>query len=123
MPKKYTVFFEDILSSIDKIQKYVENSSFAEFENNELLIDGTVRNLEIIGEAASRIPPEIRSKYLSIEWKKIVGLRNILIHDYSGVDLVILWDIVQNKLHILEEEIATALNKEKKEELKMYKKR
>lgn len=58
-------------------------------------------------------PPEIRVKYSEIEWKKIVGLRNILIHDYSGIDIEIVWDIIQNRLDLLEAEIRQALNKEK----------
>lgn len=105
MPKDYEVFLEDILSSIDKIQAYVGDVSFDEFVKNEMRVDAVVRNLTIIGEAAGRIPPEARRKYQSIEWKKIVGLRNILMHAYSGIDLEILWDIIKNKLPVLKKNI------------------
>jgi len=65
-----------------------------------------IRNLEIIGEAAKNIPKEFRSKHGEIEWNKISGLRDILIHEYFGVDLDILWDIIQNKLPDLKRKIS-----------------
>ena len=58
-------------------------------------MDAVVRNLEIIGEAASRIPGSFRNFHPDIEWRKIVGLRNRIVHDYFGVDLEIIWEIVQ----------------------------
>lgn len=62
MPEDYTVFIEDILVSIKKIQTYVESLSFEEFSHDEMRIDAVLRNLEIIGEAAGRIPPGVREK-------------------------------------------------------------
>jgi uncharacterized protein with HEPN domain len=113
MPEKISVFyFEDILESIEKIRRYLGKASFNEFLENEMLIDAVVRNLEIIGEAAAHISPDTRVKYPEIEWKKIVGLRNILIHDYSGIDIEIVWDIIKNRLDLLEAKIRQALNKE-----------
>jgi uncharacterized protein with HEPN domain len=113
MPEKISTFyFEDILESIEKIRRYLGKVSFNEFLKNEMLIDAVIRNLEIIGEAAAHISPETRVKYPEIEWKKIVGLRNILIHDYSGIDIEILWDIIQNRLDLLEAKVRQALNKE-----------
>ena len=105
MPEDYTVFIEDILTSIKKIQTYVKNLSFEEFSHDEMRIDAVLRNLEIIGETAGRIPPDVREIYPDIEWRKIVGLRNILIHEYSGVNLKIVWDIIENKLNPLKAEL------------------
>jgi len=105
MPEDYTVFIEDILTSIKKIQTYVKNLSLEEFSHDEMRIDAVLRNLEIIGEAAGRIPPDVREIYPDIEWRKIVGLRNILIHEYSGVNLKIVWDIIENKLNPLKAEL------------------
>src|SRR5665648_150323 len=105
MPEDYTVFIEDILTSIKKIQTYVKNLSLEEFSHDEMRIDAVLRNLEIIGEAAGRIPPDVREINPDIEWRKIVGLRNILIHEYSGVNLKIVWDIIENKLNPLKAEL------------------
>lgn len=117
MPEKSSVFyFEDILESIEKIRKYLGEASFDEFLENEMRIDAVVRNLEIIGEAASHIAPEVRVKYPEIEWKKIVGLRNVLIHDYSGIDLDIVWDIIKNRLDLLDTKIRQVLKEEKSRE-------
>lgn len=113
MPEKISIFyFEDILESIEKIRRYLGNASYDEFLENEMLIDAVVRNLEIIGEAAAHITPEIRVKYPEIEWKKVVGLRSILIHNYFGVDLEIVWDILKNRLDPLEAKTRQALNEE-----------
>lgn len=114
MPEKSSVLYlEDILESIEKIRKYLGNSSFDEFLEDEMLIDAVIRNLMIIGEAAGHIAPEIRVKYPEIEWKKIVGLRNILVHDYSGIDLDIVWDIIKYRLNPLETNVRQVLKEEK----------
>ena len=57
-----------------------------------------MRNLEVIGEAVKKLPEELKANHPEVEWKKISGLRDILIHEYSGIDLKILWDIVSNKI-------------------------
>ncbi len=67
-------------------------------------IDAVVRNIEVIGEAVKRVPEEIKEKYKEIEWKKIAGLRDILIHEYFAINLEIIWDIIQNKLPVLEDQ-------------------
>ena len=98
MPRDYKVYLEDIMEAIAKIERYIANLSFEEFIKKEMVIDATVRNFEVIGEAVKRIPENIKQKYPDVEWKKIAGLRDILIHEYFAIDLEILWDIIKNKL-------------------------
>jgi len=111
MPREYKAYLKDILEAIHKIERYTENISFEEFVNNELVQDGVVRNLEIIGEAAKNIPGDIKREYPDVEWRKIAGLRDILIHAYFGIDVEIVWDIVKNKVPKLKEKIEEILSK------------
>ena len=110
MSRDYKVYLEDTLEAVQKIQKYTEGFSIDTFSRDSKTLDAVVRNLEIIGEAAKRIPDEIRSKYPGIEWKKITGLRDILIHEYFGINIEIIWDILQKKLPALEKEIKKILS-------------
>jgi uncharacterized protein with HEPN domain len=82
--------------------------SFDDFAGDRKTRDAVIRNLEIIGEAARALPDEIKQKS-NIEWHKIVALRNILIHEYFGVNLKLVWDVIQNKLQELETECKALL--------------
>lgn len=112
MPGKRTplVYLEDILEACNNIQKYVSSADEDDFTENQMIVDAVVRNLEIIGEAAKNLPDSVREKKSSIEWRKIQGLRNILIHEYFGVDLEILRDIVKNKIPELQTEVRDITN-------------
>lgn len=96
MPKDSEVYSADILDAIAKIERYTKGYGYAQFAKDTLVQDAVIRNLEIIGEAAKSIPATMRSK--DVEWKKIAGLRDMLIHQYSGVNLAIVWDVVEHKL-------------------------
>ena len=109
MSRDYKIYLEDILTAIDKIQSYTQNISFEKFSEDEKTLDAVVRNLEILGEAIKNVPEEIRKKHPDIEWKKISGLRDILIHEYFGVDKDIIWDVIQHKLPLLQKQIKTIL--------------
>ncbi len=111
--RDYRLYLEDILEAINRIEEYTRSLSFEEFAKNNLVIDAVVRNLEIIGEACRSLPEEIRQKNPDIEWRKIIGLRNILIHQYFGIDIDILWDIVKKKLPDLKLKIKRILAESK----------
>lgn len=113
MRRNYILYLEDILTSANKIQNYAGNTSFEELIKDELKIDAIVRNFEIIGEASNNVPQEVRAKYSFVEWRKIADFRNILAHEYFGINYKIMWDIIKNKLPSLQKDIQTILKKEK----------
>lgn len=109
MPRDYKVFLEDILEAIRKIREYTEGLSLEAFTADVKTFDAVIRNLEIIGEAVKQIPEEMRLMRPEVEWKRIGRLRDILIHQYFGVDAQIVWDIIQDKLTPLEQAISALL--------------
>jgi uncharacterized protein with HEPN domain len=102
MPRDSRVQLEDILGAIAKIRRYTDGLSRKAFAADDKTLDAVVRNLEVTGEAVKQVHPEFRARWPGIEWQKIAGLRDILIHQYFGVDIDILWDVLQNKLPNLE---------------------
>jgi len=105
MPRDFRLYLEDVIEAIAKIRRYTVGLSFHQFAEDEKAVDAEVRNLEVIGEAVKKIPEDMRQKHADIDWRKIAGLRDILIHEYFGIDVEIIWDIVQNKLPSLEASI------------------
>lgn len=98
MPQDSDLYLDDILESIRRIELYAGDLSFEEFQENLLVQDGICRNLAIIGEAVKKLPSAVTDGRADIGWKKIAGLRDILVHEYAAVDLGIIWDIVVNKI-------------------------
>lgn len=92
----------DILEAIERIEKYTIRGRNA-FEQDELIQTWIVHHLQIIGEAARALPDNIRDKYPDIPWSKIVGMRNILVHNYFGIDVDIVWAVIVNDLPDLKE--------------------
>lgn len=114
--RDYKLYIADILQAIKSVEAYTKGFNFnkLKLKRNKLVVDAVTRNLEIIGEAVKNIPAEVKTQYPHIEWKKIAGLRDILAHEYFGVDLEVLWDIVKNKLPGFKKEISSLKNKLKR---------
>lgn len=111
MPKDHRLFLDDILEAIAKIRDYTAELDYAAFTKDAKTQDAVVRNLEIIGEAAGRLPDSVLAESPETEWRKIVGMRNILVHEYFGVSIPVIWDIIKNKLDALEIACRSLLNK------------
>jgi len=117
MPRPYRLYLEDILTAAGKIQDYTKALDFDDFKKNSMAVDAVLRNLEVIGEASKKIPRLIRTRYPDVEWKKIAGLRDIIIHEYFGLNMQILWDIITRKVPTLQNQIERILLEAKKGDL------
>ena len=98
----------DILEAIENIEKY-SSLGRGRFDDDELIQTWIVRNLQIIGEAASRIPDEIQILASEIPWDQIIGMRHIIVHDYFHIDADIVWQVVDKELTNLEKKIKALL--------------
>lgn len=99
MSKRDTLFLlDDMLQSALKIKNYTKDINFDSFAKDEKTIDAVARNFEIIGEAANRIDPDYKMTHPEIEWNRIRGLRNRIVHDYFGIDNEIVWSIIETYL-------------------------
>lgn len=109
MKRHYRHFLDDIIEHCDKAQKFIEGLTFEQFQEDEKTYYATVRALEIIGEAISHIPEETKQKYEEIPWYKIVGFRNMVIHEYFGIDEEIVWNAAKVNTIFLKEQISRIL--------------
>ena len=87
------LLIEDIIDSGSKILDYTKDLSFEDFLADSKTVDAVIRNFEIIGEAANLLPEEFKEKYPDIDWHRIRGFRNRIVHDYFGIDYTIVWQI------------------------------
>ena len=93
MIREWRDFLNDMLGALDELQEFTHGANFAEFCGDRKSINAVVRSLEVLGEAAKRIPQSVRESHQDVPWARIAGLRDKLIHGYFGVDLEIVWKI------------------------------
>lgn len=95
------LLIEDMLESALRISRYTKGMSYDDFLENDMVIDAVIRNFEIIGEASNRFDDEFKLNNPAIEWRRIRGFRNRIVHDYFGIDYQIVWDIIMTYLDTL----------------------
>lgn len=110
MSKENKLYLEDIIDSIIAIKDYTKNLSYKNFASDRKTYSATIRELEIIGEAVSKLPSKIKDMYPDVEWRDIKDMRNLLIHEYFGVDLEIVWKVIKEDIPVLERIVQDILN-------------
>lgn len=99
MPKRAPeLLLTDMLAAIRKVERYTSGMNQEQFREDEKTIDAVVRNLEVLGEAARQMPEEFATSHAEIPWRQVAGLRNRIVHDYFGLDLEIIWQVVRHDL-------------------------
>lgn len=107
------VRLQHIYDAIEEIESYLINTEFSDFIENSMMRFACIKQMEIIGEASNHISDEIKSNFSQIEWNQIVGMRNVFVHEYFGIDESIVWEIIKNDLPELKlriKEILSSLN-------------
>jgi uncharacterized protein with HEPN domain len=110
--RSYRLFLQDMWEASEKILRYTRGLDLGGFVQNELVYDAVLRNLEVLGEAAKKVPEDVRNRYPWVEWRAIAGLRDVLAHAYFALDDATLWDIVAQKVPALAEALRQILEEE-----------
>ncbi|MGL5023097.1 MAG: HepT-like ribonuclease domain-containing protein [Cetobacterium sp.] len=99
------VYVEHMIDSIESVYKFIGDKTFKEFKDDDLVISGVIRKLEILGEASSKVSDNIKLRYPNIEWRILKDFRNYLIHQYFGVDVATVWEAIQTDMPILKDKL------------------
>jgi uncharacterized protein with HEPN domain len=107
--RKPSLIISDILTCISHIQQYTNNLGFDDFTKNFMVTEACLYNIQVIGEAVSHLPDDIKEKEIHIPWKLIKGMRNRFIHEYFGTDLPLVWSVIKDELPSFESDLRTIL--------------
>ena len=105
-----SIRLQHILEAIHEIETCLVSSDFTEFMNNSMMRFACIKQMEIIGEASNHISEDIKSKFTDIEWAQIIGMRNIFVHEYFGIDTNLVWEIIKNDIPDLKEKISVVVS-------------
>ena len=100
------LLLQDMRESMQKITRYLAGMDRTAFLADDKTADAVVRNVEIIGEASNQLPEDFKLRHPQVPWRQMTGMRNRIVHDYAGVDLELVWDVVTKSLPVLEAQIA-----------------
>lgn len=103
MSRSLLLYCDDILDAIEAIRSYMRGINFEEFAGDPMRCDAVLYQLVIIGEAVRQIPVQVRDQYPEIEWRRVVGMRDVVVHGYHRVELSIVWSIAMHQLEPLKE--------------------
>jgi len=98
MKRELLDYVEDILAAINEVEEFTAGMDFEQFAADKKTVNAVIRSLEVMGEAAKKIPDDVRAEFPRIPWKRMAGMRDKLIHEYHGVDLEIVWTVVKEEL-------------------------
>jgi uncharacterized protein with HEPN domain len=111
MKRDFTDYLEEILNAMEEVETFTQGMTIDDFVKDKKTINAVIRSFEVMGEAAKRIPDEIKQRYKDIPWKRVAGMRNKLIHEYFGVDTEILLVVIKEELPPLKPLVKKILDK------------
>jgi len=96
--KEWRLRIDDILECVAKIERYTDGMAFEDFMGDDKTVDAVLRRIEIIGEAARNVPDEVSARFPGIPWNRLKAMRNVIVHEYFGVSLRMIWTTIKSDL-------------------------